>query len=323
MATVVRMKGPGGIDRLEVVDMTLAAPAAAEILVRHTAIGVNFIDIYHRAGLYQLSPPAVLGVEGAGIVAAIGPGVTTLRVGDRIAYAGAPVGAYATERLLPAARAIALPPGVSDEVAAGALARGITAHMLLTRIFPVGTDTVILVHGAAGGTGSLLTSWAKRLGAQVIGTVGSTDKAALATASGADHVIVGRDADFAGAVAELTGGRGVDVAYDGIGGTTLEKTLACVRPFGTVVSIGQAAGPIPPLDVEDIGPRRSLFFARPSVMAYMSVAETYRRAAADVIELLQSGLRPVIGRRYPLAQAGAAQADLEAGRTTGSLLLVP
>jgi NADPH:quinone reductase len=322
MAYVVQLRSPGGVDRLETAEVVLPAPLAGEILVRQTAIGVNFIDIYLRTGLYPLSHlPAVLGVEGAGVVTAVGADVAGLQVGDRVAYAGA-VGAYATERLLPAWRAVQLPPAVTDVAAASAMARGMTAHMLMTRVHAVGPNTVALVHGAAGGLGSLLARWAKRAGATVIGAVGSAPKVAFAREAGCDHVIVGRDIDLAAAVAALTGGRGVDVAYDGVGGAMLRKTLACVRPFGTVASIGQVAGPIPPLDVEELGPRRSLTFARPSVMAYMSEPATYRQAAFDVTKAMADGLLPVIGQTYPLAEAARAHADLEAGRTTGSVLLL-
>jgi NADPH2:quinone reductase len=324
MAFVVRMTGAGGTDRLEHAEIAVPDPGPGEIAVRQSAIGVNFIDIYHRTGLYPLPAlPAVLGVEGAGIVTATGPGVTTPGIGERIAYAGAPVGAYASERLLPASRSITLPDSVSDRTAATALAKGITAHMLLTLVHPIGPGTTILVHGAAGGLGSLLTRWAKRRGARVIGTVGSEAKAAVARAAGADHLIIGRDADFAREVAALTEGRGVDAAYDGVGGATLAKTLACVRPFGTVASIGQAAGPIPPLDVEALGPRRSLCLARPSVMAYMSDLERYQQAAAAVLAALADGIAPLAGRAYRLADAAAAHSDLEAGRTTGSVILEP
>jgi NADPH:quinone reductase len=323
MAYVVQLQSPGGVDRLEGTETVVTAPRTGEILVRQTAIGVNFIDIYLRTGLYPLPAlPAVLGVEGAGIVTAVGADVADLQVGDRVAYAGA-VGAYATERLLPAWRAIPLPPAITDMAAASALARGMTAHMLMTRVHTVGAGTVALVHGAAGGLGSLLVQWAKRAGATVIGAVGSAPKAALAREAGCDHVIVGRDIDLAAEVAALTEARGVDVAYDGIGGTMLRKTLACVRPFGTVASIGQVAGPIQPLDVEELGPRRSLIFARPSVMAYMSEPATYRRAAVEVMNTMADGLLPAIGKTYPLAEAARAQADLEAGHTTGSVLLLP
>jgi NADPH:quinone reductase len=324
MATAVQISETGGIERLERVAQALADPGPGEIVVRNTAIGVNFVDIYHRSGIYPLPTlPAVLGVEGAGTVIAAGPGVTAPAVGDRVAYGGAPIGSYASARLLPAARAIALPPEIPETVAAAALIKGITAHMLLTRVYPVEAGTWVLVHSAAGGVGSLLARWAKRRGAVVIGTVSSEKKADAARAAGADHVVVGRDADFAGAVAKLTGGRGVDVAYDGIGGTTLAKTFACVRRFGTVASIGQAAGPIPPIAVEELGPRRALSLARPSVMAYVSDTESYRGAAADVLTLLADGVVPHISATYPLAEAARAHADLEAGRTTGSVLLIP
>lgn len=323
MAFVIQLRSPGGIAQLEAAEVVLPAPGADEILVRQTAIGVNFIDIYLRRGYYPLPVlPAVLGIEGAGVVTAVGDDVAGLQVGDRVAYAGA-VGAYATERLLPAWRAIPLPPAITDVAAASALARGMTAHMLMTRIHAVGPDTVALVHGAAGGLGSLLVQWAKRAGAIVIGVVGSAPKAALAREAGCDHVIVGRDIDLAAEVAALTGGCGVDVAYDGVGGAMLRRTLACVRPFGTVASIGQVAGAIPPLDVDELGPRRSLIFARPSVMAYMSDLTTYRRAAAAVMKTMADGLLPAIGQTYPLAEVARAQADLEAGRTTGSVALLP
>jgi NADPH2:quinone reductase len=289
MAEIVRLRAPGGIEQLEVKQVELPPPAADEARLRQTAIGVNFIDIYQRSGLYPLPSAAIPGVEAVGVVAAIGADVTTLAVGDRVAYAGAPVGAYASERNLPAWRAVKLPDELSDEAVASSFVKGITAHMLLRRVFPVGPGTTILVHAAAGGLGQLLTRWASRLGATVIGTVGSEAKAAIARAAGAHHVIIGRDADFGQVISDLTDGRGVDVAYDGIGGVTLKRTLACVRPFGVVASIGQAGGPIAPLDVEELGPRRSLIFARPSVMAYMN----------------------------------EAHADLEAGRTCGALYLKP
>jgi NADPH2:quinone reductase len=195
--------------------------------------------------------------------------------------------------------------------------------MLMTRVFLVTKGTVALVHSAAGGLGTLLVKWAKRRGALVIGTVGSPEKAAIARKAGADHVIVGRDADFAHEVAGLTGGQGVEVAYDGVGGTTLLKTFDCVRPFGVVASIGQTAGPIPPISVEELGPRRSIMLARPSVMRYMNDPESYRRAAADVIAMLQAGIVQDVGRDYPLAQAASTHDDLEAGRTTGCLVLIP
>ena len=323
MTRVIRVKTPGGIEQFEVADIEIPPPAADEVRIRQTAIGVNFIDIYQRSGLYPMPPARIPGVEGVGVVAAVGANVSSVRLGDRIAYAGAPVGAYATERNLPAWRAIKLPGSISDETVAASFVKGITAHMLLDRVYPVGAGTTLLVHSTAGGLGQLLTRWASHRGATVIGTVGSEAKAALARKAGAQHVIVGRDADFAQAVADVTGGRGVDVAYDGVGGATLAKTLGCVRPFGVVASIGQAAGPIPPVDVSDLGPRRSLSLARPSVMAYMNETDAYRSAAEAVLEGIESGILNVSGQSYPFSEAARAHADLEAGRTSGALYLRP
>jgi NADPH:quinone reductase len=323
MAEIVRLRAPGGVEQLEVTQAELPPPGPEQVRLRQTAIGVNFIDIYQRSGLYPLPSAAIPGVEGVGVVAAIGAEVTELSVGDRVAYAGAPVGAYASERNLPAWRAVKLPDGLSDEAVASSFVKGITAHMLLRRIYPVGAGTTILVHAAAGGLGQLLTRWASCLGAKVIGTVGAEAKVAIARAAGAHHIIIGRDVDFAKAVSELTDGRGVDVAYDGSGGATLKRTLGCVRPFGVVASIGQAAGPIPPLDVEELGPRRSLILARPSVMAYMNDVEDYRRAADAVLAALASGELEGTGTAYRLREVAQAHADLEEGRTSGALYLKP
>jgi NADPH2:quinone reductase len=323
MATIIRLRAPGGADQLESATIELPPPQGDEIRIRQTAIGVNFIDIYQRMGLYPLPPAAIPGVEAVGVVTSVGADVTSPRVGDRVAYAGAPVGAYASERNLPAWRALRLPESIADEAAASVFVKGITAHMLLTRVYPVGRGTTVLIHSAAGGLGQLMTRWARHLGATVIGTVGSAVKAETARDAGAHHVIVGRDADFAREVAGLTDARGVDVAYDGVGGATLAKTLQCVRPFGVVASIGQSAGAIPLLDVEDLGPRRSLMLARPSVMAYMNVADDYRVAAGAVLSAVREGILPSTGTAYRLSDVAQAHADLEGGRSSGSLYLVP
>ncbi|MBS0246648.1 MAG: quinone oxidoreductase [Proteobacteria bacterium] len=324
MDLMIRMTGPGGADRLEAMPGTPQPPNDGEIRVRHDAIGVNFIDIYFRQGLYPLPAyPAVLGVEGAGIVEAVGSGVVDLSPGDRIAYAGAPIGAYASTRLLPQGRALRLPDGISTRLAAASMLRGLTAHMLLKHLYRVGPDTTLLVHAAAGGLGAMLVRWAKHLGATVIGTAGSEAKAAMATTHGADHVIVGRNADLEKEVRALTEGMGVDYAIDGIGGDTLQRTFGCVRPFGLVASVGQAAGFIPPLSVEALGPRRSISLARPSVMAYSANPILYKTAAADLFAAMARGIVPEIGAEYRLSQAAQAHSDLEAGRTTGSLLLIP
>jgi len=323
MAIAIRLRAPGGADQLESVTIELPPPQPDEIRIRQTAIGVNFIDVYQRSGLYPLSPPAIPGVEAVGLVTAVGTNVTSPRVGDRIVYAGAPVGAYVSERNLPAWRAINLPASVSDTSVASVFVKGITAFMLLQRVYVVGPGTVLLIHSAAGGLGQLLTRWARHLGASVIGTVGSDIKAEIARNAGARHVIVGRDADFARAVSDLTEGRGVDVAYDGVGGDTLAKTLQCVRPFGLVASIGQSAGAIPPINVDDLGPRRSLMLARPSVMAYLNGRDDYRIAADAVLAAAQQGILRSQGKAYRLGDVAQAHADLEDGRSTGSLYLVP
>ena len=323
MADIVRLKAPGGAEQLELAQIELPPPAAGEIRLRQTAIGVNFIDIYQRLGLYALPDAKIPGVEAVGVVSAVGADVNGLNVGDRIAYAGAPVGAYASERNLPAWRAVKLPGSLSDEVVASSFVKGITAHMLLNRTYPVVSGTVLLVHSAAGGLGQLLTRWASHLGATVIGTVGSEAKAEIARRAGARDVIVGRDADFARIVGELTEKRGVDVAYDGVGGATLAKTFGCVRPFGVVASIGQAAGPIAPVNVDDLGPRRSITLARPSVMAYLNETETYHLAAKAVLAGIEDGVLSVAGQSYPLSKAARAHADLEAGVTSGALYLKP
>jgi NADPH:quinone reductase len=323
MTKVVRVRTPGGVEQFEIADVELPPPAAGEIRIRQTAIGVNFVDIYQRSGLYPMPPANIPGIEGVGVVEAVGADVTSPAVGDRIAYAGVPVGAYASERNLPAWRAVKLPDTLSDAQVASVFVKGITAHMLLYRVYPVGPGTLVLVHSAAGGLGQLLTRWASHLGATVIGTVGSEAKAEIARQAGAQHVIVGRDADFAGTVGELTQKRGVDVAYDGVGGATLAKTLGCVRPFGVVASIGQAAGPIPPIDVGDLGPRRSLSLARPSVIAYLNETEAYRFAAEAVLTGILNGVLRVAGQSYPLREAARAHADLEAGVTSGALYLRP
>ncbi len=323
MTNVVRVRTPGGVEQFEIAEIELPPLAADEVRIRQTAIGVNFVDVYQRMGLYPMPPANIPGVEGVGVVAAIGSGVTSVKAGDRIAYAGAPVGAYAAERNLPAWRAVKLPDALSDEAVASSFVKAITAHMLLHRVYPVAAGTTLLVHSAAGGLGQLLTRWASHLGATVVAAVGSEAKAEIARQAGARHVIVGRDADFAQAVGDITGKRGVDVAYDGVGGATLARTLACVRPFGVVASIGQTAGPIPPVDVSDLGPRRSISLARPSVMAYMNETEAYRSAAEAVLTGIESGILRVSGQSYPLSEAARAHADLESGRTSGALYLTP
>jgi NADPH2:quinone reductase len=321
MDQAVWMSEPGGVDRLVVAAHAPAAPGPGEIRARHEAIGVNFLDTYHRTGLYPLPRmPWVLGVEGAGVVEAVGEGVTDLAAGDRIAYAGAPVGAYASTRLLPRARAVRLPDDIPARLAAATLLRGLTAHMLFTRTHRLAAGDTILVHAAAGGLGAVLVRWASHVGARVIGTASTEEKAARAQAHGADHVIVGRDTDIVGEVKELTGGMGVDFAIDGIGGAMLRRSIDCLRPFGIVASIGQPAGPIPPVPVEALSVRG---LARPSVMAYVTEPAGYAAGSAAVFAMMRAGVVAEIGGEYRLADAASAHADLEAGRSVGSLLLIP
>ncbi|WP_246806497.1 quinone oxidoreductase family protein [Rhizobium lusitanum] len=297
-------------------------PGAGEVRIRQSWAGINFVDIYHRTGLYPLpSLPACLGVEAAGVIDAIGAGVTNLAIGQRVAWAGVPAGGYAKARVINADRLIVLPDDIEEQAAAAVMLRGITAHMLLHRVWPVRRGDTLLIHAAAGGLGQILTRWAKRLGAEVIGVVGGERKAELARAAGADVVIDRHRADFVAEVGELTGGRGVNIAYDGVGGETLLRTLDCVRPFGLIASIGQASGTLPDIPLADIGPRRSLILARPSVFAYMADRESYRTAAAEVFDLLRSGLSVEVDRTFPLEAAAEGHRALESGETVGSLLL--
>lgn len=324
MTLSIAMTAPGGVDVLEPVRADLPRPAADEVRLRQTAIGVNFVDIYQRMGLYPVpGMPAVLGVEGAGVVEAVGTEVKAFRIGDRVAYAGLPLGGYAEARNLPASRLVRIPDGIDDQTAAAAMLRGITAHMLLDRVCPVRQGMVVLVHAAAGGLGLILTQWAKRLGATVIGTVGSLDKAELARSHGLDHAILYRETDFVAEVRRLTDGTGVDIAYDGVGGETLTRTLDAMKPFGTVISVGQAGGSLPAIALGELGPRRSLSLARPSFFAYAGDPKSYARATTALFEQLGRGLKIKIGAELPLSDVAKAHLRLEQGATVGSILLRP
>lgn len=313
----------GDASVLEHGSATLAPPGAGEIRVRHTAIGVNFVDIYHRTGLYPLPAlPGVLGVEAAGVVEALGPGVQGLAVGQRIAYAGPPTGAYATARNLPAAKAIALPDEVADDTAAALLLRGITAHMLFQHVRPLHAGDTVLVQAAAGGLGLVLVQWAKALGATVIGTVSSEAKATLAREHGLDHAINYREQSVPEAVRALTGGRGVDYAIDGIGGQTLVDTVLAVRPFGMLASVGQVGGALA-LDLSQLGGGRNVAFAQPSVFGLMAVPQLYREGAQATLAQLKRGLRATVADVLSLAQAAEAQRRLETGANGGAILLRP
>ena len=302
----------------------LPAPGEGEVRIRHTAIGVNFVDIYHRTGLYALPQlPAVPGAEAAGVIESVGPGVDDLFPGQRVAYAGAPVGGYASARNLPAHRALPLPDDIDDSTIASLLLRGITTYMLYTYVYHLKAGDTVLVHAAAGGLGLVLVQWAKAKGARVIGTVGSPAKAALAKEHGLDHAILYREQNFVSEVQRLTDGLGVDYAIDGIGGQTLLQTLGTVRPYGMVANVGQVAGDTGPIDPALLGPARSIALSRPGVFRFMSDPVLYREGGLATFRQLQNGLKPTIGLVLPLEQAAQAHQRLESGQTTGSILLRP
>jgi NADPH2:quinone reductase len=309
--------------RWESVDV--AAPGPGQVLLRHGAIGLNYIDVYHRSGLYPLEAfPAVIGMEGAGKVLAVGEGVSEVQPGDRVAYAGQPPGAYATERLIPAHRLVKLPEQISDQQAAAMMLQGMTAQYLLRRTYPVQSGDTVLMHAAAGGVGLIACQWAKALGATVIGTVGSSEKAALARAHGCDHTILYKEEDFVARVRELTGGEGVAAVYDSVGRDTFMKSLDCLRPLGMLAYYGQSSGPAPALDPALLGKKGSLFLTRPSLMTYTAKRADLLASATELFAAVTSGkVRIEINQTYPLSEAAQAHRDLEARLTTGSTVLIP
>lgn len=313
----------GGPDVLRRVDRPTPAPGAGQILVRHQAIGLNFIDTYQRSGLYPVTFPAVLGQEAAGVVEAMGPGVTRFRIGDRVAYAGQ-IGAYAQANRIAADRAVALPDDVAFETAAAGLLKGMTAEFLLRRCFPVKSGDTILVHAAAGGVGGILVQWAKALGAVVIGTVGSAAKADKARALGCDHVILYRDEDTARRVREITGGLGVAAAYDSVGKDTFEATLASVARRGMFVSFGNASGPAPAFEPLRLARAGSVFFTRPTLFDYVATTAELDESASALFGMIASGaVRIEIGQRFDLAQTRQAHEALESRVTHGATVLIP
>ena len=325
MTKAIRIYETGGPEVLRWEDDDPGKPEAGEALVRHEAVGLNFIDVYHRTGLYPLpSLPAIPGLEGAGIVEEIGDGVTEVSVGDRVAYAGIPPGAYAEVRRIPAHRLVKLPDGITTQQGAAMMLQGMTARYLLKGCYNVKKGDVILIHAAAGGVGSIVCQWAKHLGATVIGTAGSPEKAELARAHGCDHPILYSDEDFAAKTREITGGKGVDVVYDSVGQVTFMKSLDCLRPFGMMVSFGQASGSVPPLDLGILAAKGSLFLTRPTLMTYTAKREDLLDHARDLFEVVMSGAVKIeIKQSYPLAEAARAHGDLEARKTTGSTILIP
>ncbi len=325
MPKAITIHTTGGPEVLRFEEYDPGMPSQGEALVRHEAIGVNFIDIYHRTGLYPLPHfPGVIGMEGAGIVEAIGEGVNEVSVGDRVAYAGLPPGAYTEVRVIPAHRLVVLPLDISTRQAAGMMLRGMTARYLLHGCYKVKQGDTFLIHAAAGGVGTLVCQWGKHLGATVIGTVGSREKAEIAKSNGCDHTILYREEDFTSRVKEITGGRGVDVVYDSVGKETFMKSLDCLRPLGTMVSFGQSSGTVPPFDVGILTVKGSLFLTRPSLMTYTARREDLLAHSKDLFDVVENGIVKVqIGKIYSLAEAGMAHVEMESRRTTGSLVLIP
>jgi NADPH2:quinone reductase len=323
MAQAIRFATNGGPEVLGLETVEVGAPGPGEIRVRQTAIGLNYIDTYHRSGLYPVPLPSGLGLEGAGVVTDVGAGVTGIREGDRIGYCWGPIGAYATERLIAADRVVKLPDGVSDEIAAAVLLKGCTTEFLVERCARVQPGDWALVQAAAGGVGQLLVQWLKHVGAHVIAVAGSAEKVAIAMAHGADHGIV-QDDTLATQVRGLTGGRGVDVVFDGVGKATFEASLDSLKKRGLYVSYGNASGPVGDVDFAILARKGSLFATRPTLFDYYTNRGEIETHAGRVLDLIGSGvLKIAIDQRYPLKDAAQAHRDLEARRTTGSTVLLP
>ena len=320
----IRIEATGAPEVMTLTEVETPAPGPNEVRVRHEAIGVNFIDTYHRGGLYNIALPSGLGLEGAGIVDAIGAGVTRFKQGDRIAFCTGPIGAYADMHVVHEARAVHVPQAISFDVAASAMLKGMTARYLLRKTFRVEQGHVVLIHAAAGGVGQIVVQWAKHLGASVIATTGSEAKAEIARELGADHVIVTAHEDVAKRVREITGGAGAHVVYDGVGKDTWEASLDSLRPLGMMASYGNASGPVPPISPLVLSQKGSLFLTRPTLFHYTATTEQLDETAADLFAVLESGaVRIAPPARYALADAAQAHRDLEGRRTTGSLVLVP
>jgi NADPH2:quinone reductase len=321
---IIRLHQAGEPEVLRAEPLDLGPPGPGEVRVRHRAVGVNFIDVYHRRGIYPLPAlPWAPGVEASGVVEALGAGVAGLQPDQRVAYALPVPGSYASVRNVPAERLVTLPAEIGDAAAATLLLKGVTAHMLLERMLRLRAGDTLLVQAAAGGLGLVLVQWAKTLGVRVLGTVRGQDKAGLACAHGLDHAIDYTREDVAQRVRELTGGAGVDAAIDGIGGRTLAGSADAVRRFGHLASIGQAGGPAYEGDLSALGAARQLAVSKPSVVRYMADAATYRESAAAALARVRAGLRLHVGAEYPLAQASLAHTLLEAGATSGAVVLRP
>jgi NADPH2:quinone reductase len=320
----IRIEETGGPGVMKLVDAGLGKPGRGEVRVRQTAIGLNYIDTYHRSGLYPVPLPSGIGLEAAGVVEEVGEGVTNLKAGDRIAYGSGPIGAYAQARNLAAARLTKIPGQISDETAAGMMLKGMTVRYLLRATYKVKAGETILLHAAAGGVGQILSQWAKALGATVIGTVGADAKIAQAKAQGCEHVLNSTTENVVARVKEITGGKGVPVVYDGVGQSTLMTSLDCLSPRGLLVSFGNASGPVKALDLGLLSARGSLYVTRPTLMTYTATDEDLKETADDLMAMVASGkVKIPVNQRYALADAVKAHEDLEARKTTGTTVLLP
>ncbi len=323
MPHAIRIHETGGPEKLRWEEVQVGAPGPGQVRVKSTAIGLNFVDTYQRSGLYPLPLPFTLGSEGAGVVEAVGPKVKDFKVGDRVAYAG-PIGAYAEVLLRPADRVVKIPAGVDDKTAAAMMLKGLTAHYLIRRTYRVKKGDTILMHAAAGGVGLILCQWAKHLGATVIGTVGSEEKAVLAKKAGCKHVIVTSKEKFVDRVKEITKGKGVPVVYDGVGKDTFMDSLDCLAPLGMMVSFGNASGAVTQFNPGVLAQKGSLFLTRPTLMHYTASREDLVKGARELFAVVKSGkVKIAINQTYALKDAAQAQADLEARKTTGSTVLLP
>ncbi len=325
MAKAIKLYQNGGPEVLKWEDYDPGVPGPGEARVRNEAVGLNFIDVYHRTGLYPLPAlPAIPGLEGAGIVETVGEGVSAVKQGDRVAYASLPTGAYAQVRCIPADRLVKVPEEISFETAAGMMLKGMTARYLIRGCYPVTASDTILIHAASGGVGSIVSQWAKHIGATVIGTVGSSHKAELARSNGCDYPILYSQEDFVKKVREITDGKGVDVVYDSVGQATFMQSLNCLRPLGTMVSFGQSSGSVTPLELGLLAAKGSLFLTRPSLMTYTEKQQDLVAHAEDLFDVVQLGaVKIAIGQTYDLAEAASAHRDLEGRKTTGSTILLP
>ena len=324
MPKAVRIHQHGGPEVMQLEDVSVGDPGPNQARIRHTAIGLNFIDTYHRSGLYKLEMPSGLGSEGAGVVEAVGSGVTWVKAGERVGYAGGPPGAYAEVRLVPAERLVKLPEGISDQQAAAMMLKGLTVQYLLRRTYKVKAGDTVLFHAAAGGVGLIASQWLKALGATVIGTVGSEDKAKLAKAHGCDHAIVYTKENFVERVKEITKGNKVPVVYDSVGKDTFMGSLDCLQPLGLLAVFGNGSGPVPAFDLGLLAAKGSLFVTRPTLVTYTAKREDLEAGAAELFDVVKSGkVKIEINQTYALKDAAQAHRDLESRKTTGSTVLLP